>query len=231
LRGERKTLAHRESLAQENITVRNIMLAVALVAAFQAGRLVPIQGSRYVVAGPPTAFAQAAEDCPDPTAPDADACKPAAQLSPEMAALADRIALETLQRLAIQSPALTEAVKLKLMSIAESIQLRLGDESEQLKGLVGTTQAMMVRTSGLLDSTDKVLDKSEHVLNETDDTLNETDDTLDETNETLHDADKAIDRSNKLLDDTETLVKRSQTVARKLDEDVAAFRAIIDNLR
>src|SRR5687768_6489234 len=98
--------------------MRNVMLAVALVAAFQAGRLVPIQGARYVVAGPPTAFAQTTESCPDPAAPEAGACKPAAQLSPEMAALADRIALETLQRLAIQSPALSEAVKLKLMGVA-----------------------------------------------------------------------------------------------------------------
>jgi chromosome segregation ATPase len=206
--------------------VRKVMLVLALVGAFQAGRLLPARAGWPTQTYSATAYAQAPEELGD------------------LDAFADQVAYETLLQLAVRAPAISEALRLEMSELTALIQERLGPEVEQLHGQAVTAQSALARTQGVLSRSDRTINRSEDVIDDTNDTLDETEDTLDETEDTLDDTEdtlseteemlaetrRTLQRSRDLLAETEQLAAEAQELADRLADDIEDVRAILDRL-
>jgi ParB family chromosome partitioning protein len=205
--------------------MRNVMLVLALVLAFQAGRLMPARTTWSTQSMTATAYAQA---------------PPGSELD----AFADQVAYETLIQLEARAPAISEALRLELSELTGLIQQRLGPEVETLHGQVLTAQSVMARSQAVLDRADNTINRSEDVIDDTKDTLDDTEDTLDDTEDTLDDTEDTLDDTERLLAETKQTLQRSkdllreteqatadaQELARKLAEDIEDMRSILDRL-
>jgi chromosome segregation ATPase len=199
--------------------LRNVLLVLALVGAFQAGRLMPARTPWSTHTYTATAHAQT-----PPAGSDLDA-------------FADQVALETLMQLEARAPAISEALRLELGELTALIQERLGPEVEVLHGQVLTSQWVLARSQAVLSRSDRTINRSENLIDDTKDTLNDTEDTLDDTEDTLDDSEdvlaeskKTLQRSKDLLEETEQLTADAQALVGKLAEDIEDIRLILDRL-
>jgi hypothetical protein len=191
--------------------LRNVMLVLALVGAFQAGRLMPARTAWSPQVQSGTAYAQ--------TAPPADG---------ELEAFADRVALEALLQLGARAPVISEALRLEMSELTALIQQRLGPEVEQLQAQAVASQSILTRSQAVLDRSDRAINDSKDVIDDTNETLDETEDVLNDSEDLLDDSENTLDDSEELLNETRKTLERSRALMREAEALTAEAQDLLD---
>jgi methyl-accepting chemotaxis protein len=201
--------------------VQKTLLALALVTAFQAGRLMATEGGNSPVPGVASAYAQVADVCSqfdDPASAEATECR-------YFEALIDSVALASLERLGIRIAERAEVLQPQLRPALESaVELRLGDEIDQVRAQAADTAALMNRTT-------ETLARSRDLLARTRELLDETDETLDDSKSLLEDSEELLEDTEDLLERTEDLLDRGEALAERLQDDIDEIKEIIDQIQ
>jgi methyl-accepting chemotaxis protein len=203
------------------------LLIVALVVAFQAGRLMPAGSAGIPFPRAASAFAQVADACSnfeDPASPEAMECR-------ILAATIDRIAEASLQRLGARIEERTEQVRPAVLPALEmTVQERLGGEIEQVRGLVAKTEAIMNRTAETLARSRAPLDQTRGLLDDTEDVLDDAENVIDDADNVIDDAEDLLDETEDVLTDTQKLLDRTTALETKIQEDVAEINKLVDQI-
>jgi chromosome segregation ATPase len=199
--------------------MRAVLVAVALVVAFQLGRMLPTWESNGLSPRTVAAFAQAIDSCSQAGATaEAQECK-------LIEGLMDKIAVTSLERLGSRVAQRTEALRPEVRTALETAaRQRLGDEVAVLIGQIAETKALMTRTADTLATTRKTLNRSEKLIDDSDEVI-------DDTKKVLKETEHALEKTEDVLNRTEALLNGTDALAARLREDLARVSNIIDRLR